>query len=362
MKSNARRNNQSIKSPAKWMSISLLSGLLAGCVSGPSAYLKTVSEETALAGSEQIQTRSAEIQPVQTAELAPPAPSISGLEPATDTQIQPQIAAPANGSADIGENAPIRLLSPAQAAAQGTLETAYSPTYQPLYPTGQPLNSTGLAAPALGNIEPAGSFAIGLPSEPIIDPQEAAAEARIPVLYSSIQHGQCKSGRGPKPRKISATNINPGDPYYIEIRMRHTPLLPVGHTYIAYGRLGAGGQILDEKLIMLAPVGGYAGAALASGIPMPGILNPHPDDCRIRPKTAYRVSLNAQRYEKLLLEVQQARKERPSYLLFTYNCNHFMTRMAKSVGIRPPKNIYVPALEYIYAMIEENEGRKISRR
>jgi hypothetical protein len=35
--------------------------------------------------------------------------------------------------------------------------------------------------------------------------------------------------------------------------------------------------------------------------------------------------------------------------------------MAGVVGIRPPQNIYVPALEYIYAMIEENEGRKIAR-
>lgn len=215
--------------------------------------------------------------------------------------------------------------------------------------------------PAIESRQDDTGFAIGTESQPPVDPLEAAAEARIPLIYSSIRHGQCKSGWGPKPRKISAMNINPGDPYYIEIRMRHTPLLPVGHTYVAYGKLDPLGEPLDEKLIMLAPVGGYAGAALASGIPMPGILNPHPDDCRIRPQTAYRVSLSAQRYEQLLLEIRKAKAEKPSYLLFAYNCNHFMTRIAGSVGIRPPKNIYVPALEYIYAMIEENEGRKVSR-
>ncbi len=207
-----------------------------------------------------------------------------------------------------------------------------------------------------------GGFSIGSQTTPVIDPLEAAAQSRIPLLHSSIDHGQCEGGFGPKPKRIGASRINQGDPYYIEIRMRQTPLLPVGHTYVAYGRLGADGEPLDEKLIMLAPMGGYAGAALASGIPMPGILTPHRDDCRIRPDVGYRVSLNAQRFEKLLTEVRDAKADKPSYLLLAYNCNHFMTRIAGSVGILPPKNIYLPAVQYLYAMIERNEGQVVARR
>jgi hypothetical protein len=212
-----------------------------------------------------------------------------------------------------------------------------------------------------GTMSPNGGFVMGSEGATPIDPMEYAAEQRIPALYASIDHGQCKGGWGPKPRKINATDIRPDDNYYIEIRMRHTPMLPVGHTYVAYGRLGPNGQPIDEKLVMLAPVGGYAGAALASGIPMPSVLKPHRDDCRIRPVAAYRVSLDAPRYEQLLREIAAAKREKPKYLLFTYNCNHFMSRIAASVGIKPPDNIYVPALEYIYAMIERNEGRRISR-
>jgi hypothetical protein len=279
-----------------------------------------------------------------------------------------------SGSGTTNQNGLAIANSPAVAAVNSS--TAYAdPSAGQNLPgvSEQLMASTNPVAPLGGAVDENG-FAIGTESAPLtdslgnplgqpqIDPEEYAAEQRIPILFSQIEHGQCSKGFGPKPKKVSATNINPGDPYYIEIRMRKTPLLPVGHTYVAYGRLDPYGEILDEKLIMLAPVGGYAGAALASGIPMPGVLTPHRDDCRIRPETAYRVSLTAQRYEKLLIEVQKAKQQKPSYLLFANNCNHFMTRIAQSVGLKPPKNIYVPALEYIYAMIENNEGRKISRR
>lgn len=205
-------------------------------------------------------------------------------------------------------------------------------------------------------------FALGTESPVLADPLEAAAEQRITSLYSTIDHATCDGGWGPKPKKMDAKRITPGDPYYIELRMRKTPLMPVGHTYVAYGKLDAFGQPIDEHLIMLAPVGGYAGAALASGIPMPGVLTPHRDDCRIRPETGYRVSLSAQKYERLLQEIDEAKREKPSYLLFANNCNHFMTRIATSVGLKPPRNIYVPALQYIYDIIEANEGRDYASR
>jgi hypothetical protein len=351
--------------------------LLGGCVGGPASYMKEVTTEIASPQPVQLATpQELSIAPVQTAALETPtqqAPSGSasvaeqtiqepiintlqstqassmladGVIPASSNILQPQSGEPIQPVAQVNQ-APNQLAS---------LQTAYQ---DPLTVTSS--GATNNLAPIDGIATETG-FAIGTGgNEPFVDPLEAAAESRIPILYASMTHGQCKQGRGPKPRKINATNINPGDPYYIEIRMRHTPLLPVGHTYVAYGRLSPTGEILDEKLIMLAPFGGYAGAALASGIPMPGVLDPHPDDCRIRPKAAYRVSLNAQRYEKLLLDIQKARSEKPSYLLFTFNCNHFASRIAASVGIKPPANIYVPALEYIYAMIDENEGGKIAR-
>ena len=334
--------------------------VMSGCVGGPASYMKevstemTTSEPTSLAAPTDLI-----VAPIQSAELEPVLPPAGPSQPAS----RPAIAASAQKSpVQVAAAGSLNIMDPAAtidpANDQPELQQqSLDGTRLALLPT-QDENSLPGISGSLGQGE---GFAIGTGGEPFVDPLEAAAEARIKSLYGKMKHGQCKSGRGPVPHKVNARNIQLGDPYYIEIRMRHTPLLPVGHTYVAYGRLSPTGEILDEKLIMLAPFGGYAGAALASGIPMPGVLDPHPDDCRIRPKAAYRVSLNAQRYEKLLMEVQKARIEKPGYLLFTYNCNHFASRIAASVGIKPPANIYVPALEYIYAMIDSNEGGKIAR-
>lgn len=199
-------------------------------------------------------------------------------------------------------------------------------------------------------------------STPVISPIEAAAQSRIPSLYQSISHGKCPAEWAPKPKRVEAKRISPGDQYYIEIRMRNTPLMPVGHTFIVYGNLDGNGEPTSERMAMLAPLGGYVGAGIAAAIPIPGVLTPYGDDCKIRPETAYRVSLNAQRYEKLLLALKKAKDGKPVYMLFAQNCNHFVQRMADAVGIKPPKNKYVPAVKYLYDMIEANEGIKIDTR
>jgi hypothetical protein len=193
------------------------------------------------------------------------------------------------------------------------------------------------------------------------DPAEQAATRRAEALYARIEHGQCKAGWGPKPQMVNARRVDPAHQFYMEMRLRHTPPLLIGHVYIAYGRIGPDGNPLDERLVMLAPVGGYAGAAMASAVPMPGLVTPHPDDCVVKPIAAYYRSLSATDYEKLLLAIEQAKNDVPKYSLFTYNCNMFMSDIAKSVGILPPENIYQPSLVYFYEMMDRNEGRKVPR-
>ena len=189
-------------------------------------------------------------------------------------------------------------------------------------------------------------------------PAEAAQNAieqRIAVLDSQIDHGQCAGGWGPKPDKLDAVRVTPGHPYYIEIRMRNTPPLPIGHTYTAYGRLGPNGEILNERLTMLAPYGGYAGAAAAGAVPMPANTNPSKIDCRVKPKAAYRVSLTAAQYENLLKEIKRVKAEKPKYHLFVNNCNHYTSRISEAVGIKAPRNKYTSSLVYMYDIMREND-------
>jgi hypothetical protein len=228
------------------------------------------------------------------------------------------------------------------------------------------INARGEAAPTeLAALAPGTETEIdpatGLPIATLVDPAEVAAEMRAEQLYASMRHGKCKGEWGPKPKMINAKRIDPTHKYYMEMRLRHTPPLPVGHVFIAYGRIGPDGEPLDERMVMLAPVGGYAGATLAAAAPMPGVLEPYGDDCILKPIAAYRVSLTAQQYEKLLQRIVQAQQEKPRYALWTYNCNHFMSDVALSVGILPPENKYTPSLQYFYAMMDRNEGRKVDR-
>jgi hypothetical protein len=301
------------------------------------------------------------------------------------------LPAPSIQLADSNEGEVLAYAQPAQPvtpdlqpASQGVPTANSAPVVlgTDLSPSAAPLNAADPATPLAGtpsqSVELASLATPGLPgmlaaenddavngltgNAPQLNPEEFFARQRISELFSRIDHGKCRGGFGPKPKKMNAMRVTPGDPYYIEIRMRQTPLMPVGHTYVAYGDLGPDGNPVNENLIMLAPYGGYAGAALASGVPMPGVLKPHRDDCRIRPEAAYRVSLTAQKYEQLLRAVKQAKDQVPQYLLFTQNCNHFASRIASSVGIRPPANLYVPALSYIYDIIEANEGYKVTDR
>ena len=225
-----------------------------------------------------------------------------------------------------------------------TQQTMGQPTSQPtrMASVGSIINGGSLLQPqAYGAVE---------------DTEESRAEQRIARLFRTIKHGTCKNGWGMQAQKLDHYRYTPGDPYYIEIRMRNTPPLPIGHTYTAYGRLDAQGNKLDEHLVMLAPVGGFAGAGIAGAIPMPSRMMPQRSDCNEKPKAAYRVSLSAVQYEKLLAEVKQAKIDKPKYHLFAYNCNHFTSRISESVGIKTPSNKYTSSLIYMYDIIKENEG------
>ncbi len=189
----------------------------------------------------------------------------------------------------------------------------------------------------------------------------AAEKQRAEAAYARLDHGSCEGGWGPKPTFVNARREDPSHPYYLEMRLRHTPPLPVGHVYIAYGRRGADGKPIDEKLVMLAPVGGYAGATVAAAVPVTGVMKPYGDDCILKPIAAYYRTLSAADFEKLMLGIEKAHADKPRYALWNYNCNHFMSDVAQSVGILPPTNKYAHSLVYFYEMMDRNEGRKVAR-
>lgn len=334
-------SNSGVVAPRRWKSlvavVAVLAMPLSGCMSSGSSTFANALDTTGSVRSEPDSMQAIPLD-VTTAETdVGDERQLAGLDP--------------EGSDDLDALATPEDLRASPAETQLTVMTA--PAARPRAELAAPLD----ASPAKLAMAP---MAI-VPGPLTYDPAEAAAQARIPALFASIDHGECKGGWGPKPTMVNAMRMAPGEPYYMEMRLRHTPPLPVGHVYIAYGRLGPDGTPLDENLVMLAPVGGYGGATVAAAVPMPGVLKPYGDDCVLRPIAAYRVSLSAQRFEKLLLAIEEQKKKKPAYSLFAYNCNHFMSDVARSVGILPPKNVYTPSLQYFYEMMDRNEGRRVAR-
>ncbi len=320
---------------------------LAGCVSdGASSFSNVLDVRT----DAQKQTQSAQPLPLDVAG--------TGVIDATGQPIAQSTPIPGPTTSPT--------LPPANSIAERSLVAEQARQLASLEPTPPAALSTTQPEPASAiALLPANETAIpamSLPASPqMTDPLEIEAAARAEAQYAAMKHGECKGGWGPKPKMINAKRIDPAHQYYMEMRLRHTPPLPVGHVYIAYGRIGPDGEPLDEKLVMLAPIGGYAGATVAAAAPVTGVLTPYGDYCILRPIAAYRISLSAQNYEKLLQRIVQAQGDKPRYALWTYNCNHFMSDVAASVGILPPENKYKPSLEYFYQMMDRNEGRKVAR-
>lgn len=341
------------KTPVKLVSFAFIASVLTACVGTDSASVFDGVKTTQTAKNTQPVIQPTLTDPLSTT-INTPSPTANGFRP---VPIAGKLPVPVQASNFLPSNS----TAPNQIGNNKSINANAANSLSP--------NALALRAPnalALRSIDESAqdqtSLQLATISTPIIDPIEAASRSRIPALYQSIKHGKCDGQWAPKPKRTEAKRITPGDQFYIEIRMRNTPLMPVGHTFIVYGKLDGSGEPTSERMAMLAPLGGYAGAGIAAAIPVPGVLTPYGDDCKIRPETAYRVSLNAQRYEKLLLALKKAKKDKPAYMLFAQNCNHFMQRMADAVGIKPPKNKYVPAVKYLYDMIEANEGIKIDTR
>ena len=310
---------------------------------------------------------------IKTAEVqsTPLAPAVSAngqpVQVQAEVQVQPQVQPPIQpqiqtleGNQPVIANAPeVQVNEVPQTQVASLQSTQPTPLIQPQPQT----RSMTLGASSSTQQPDNNTMAFADPNAPeIVETPEMLAQQRVDVAYSAMTHASCKGGWAKPPDKLDASRVTLGQPYYMEMRLRHTPLLPVGHTYIAYGRMGEDGTLLNENVVMLSPIGGYGGAALAAAVPIKGILKPVKDDCRIKPHAAYRVSLTAIQFEKLLERIKKAQEKIPAYALFAYNCNHFASDIAASVGILPPKNIYLPAIQYIYGVIEANEGYNPKKR
>lgn len=166
----------------------------------------------------------------------------------------------------------------------------------------------------------------------------------------------CASWGKPQGRndKVTASRVKPGDPAYIEFRLRAALSVPSGHLYVVFGRLDANGKPVTRQYIglfpNLGPVGLYAGAVM----PISAQLEPDFNDCTFPATAAYRVSLTEDQYQRLLGKVRATLANPPKWRMFGFNCNNFAASMGTVAGLREPANRNLPSFSYIYEYIKVN--------
>jgi hypothetical protein len=173
--------------------------------------------------------------------------------------------------------------------------------------------------------------------------------AELPKLTCAA-HGN----PGGKGQKLTAKRVKPGDPAYIEFRVRPSPTTPSGHLYVVFGRLDAQGNVQTRQYIGLFPDGGPLGLTAGSVIPMPADLLPGKNDCTYSTTAAYRVSLTEDQYQRLLGKVRAYLANPPKWRMFGFNCNNFAATLGEVAGLHEPQNTIQPSFSYIYAYIKEN--------
>jgi hypothetical protein len=193
------------------------------------------------------------------------------------------------------------------------------------------------------------------------DPVDASAKTAAPPPVEFPQLTCAKPGKplGPD-AKLTASRVRKGDPYYIEFRYRFSPAIPSGHMYDVFGRLDANGNPITRQYIGLVPAGSVVGLYVGAIVPMPGEVTPNILDCSITPGAAYRVSLTADQYQKLLVKVREALAHPPLWQMETYNCNHFAAGLGSVAGLKPADAHLLPSFAYIHAFIRANGDKEVS--
>jgi hypothetical protein len=160
--------------------------------------------------------------------------------------------------------------------------------------------------------------------------------------------------------KLTASRVKKGDPYYIEFRYRKSYAIISGHMYDTFGRLDANGNVLTRQYIGLFPSGSILGLYGGAIVPVPGELLPSSRDCGYAPGAAYRVSLTADQYQRLLAKVREALAHPPLWHMEAYNCNHFAAGLGAVAGLKLPEESLLPSFAYIHAFIRANGDKEVS--
>jgi hypothetical protein len=142
-----------------------------------------------------------------------------------------------------------------------------------------------------------------------------------------------------KPAPTARQNVRAAG-YYVEFRTGQIGLY--GHSYAAYGRLDARGNPASAEYADLHPMGNYGMMALGHFVPVPANMEWNPEVLKLPISHRYRRNLTAEQYKNLTATVERLRAgEKRYWNAVGNNCNHFIGKLAESVGLKVPMQFHL---------------------
>jgi hypothetical protein len=196
------------------------------------------------------------------------------------------------------------------------------------------------------------------PAEAPLVPGGSAMPVRDAVVNAYL-----KVHREPIKMPVTQTGCKaamaPGKPYFVEFRSRGAQ--SYGHTFVFFGRLGAGNRFASYSVAGLHPAGEEASTYIQGHwAPVPAETGVSWGDLDEQYLTArFCVTLTEAEYKKVVAVIRNLQATKKTWHAGTYNCNSFAADISKAVGLDTPNpNMYLPD-RFINRLAEDNaRGRK----
>jgi hypothetical protein len=185
------------------------------------------------------------------------------------------------------------------------------------------------------------------------DKPDLASPATSPDPSSASFVGSSVA-RSPEASRARPSTTRSEQTHYIEFRSRSAA--SYGHTFASVGKLGPGDRIETTEIVGLHP-------ATESVLPwMIGHVLPvvsetgasDGDTEEVYWTARYRVRMNQQRYDDLMVQIRQLQASSPAWHAVFYNCNAFVGDIAKKMGLKTPENTLLFPKEYIEELASLN--------
>jgi hypothetical protein len=175
----------------------------------------------------------------------------------------------------------------------------------------------------------------------------SAAALSIVTLAPAAAQG----GHAPAAQRTASSGSGE---YYIEFRSRYA--WDYGHTYLIHARVGE--RITKANVAGLSPVGDDATAwVIGHFIPVPSETGASDGDIEDKYVSArYRVYMNKAQYDRVMAYVRRLQKSSPVWSAELYNCNAFVSDIAKYMGLRVPKSTLIYPKVFVRNLRDINTG------